>query len=89
MTPSQIAKKYGAKQLKDVAEFHGITPQALFYHYKKNAGRFESMCWEFAKSKSDFAELLTKAFVEGCECFGESKQSAEAVAKIKGYKNDR
>lgn len=88
MTPSQVAKSYGAKSVKEVAEFHGMTQRNVYRLFDTKLGpeRFESMCWQWCKSQSPFAQHLSNAFIDGCSMFVDSLSTAKQIAKKQGYK---
>lgn len=85
MSPSEIAKSYGAKSLKEVAEFHGMSPQWLWKIFKKDFDEFDLLCWKWAKAKASYAPYLRRAFIDGVIALGLSDEQAGNLATMKEY----
>lgn len=85
MTASEIAKSYGAKTLKEVAEHHGKLPQNLIKVFHRNKEEFEQLCWQWAKAKSPHADQLRRAFIDGALATGLPDGNASNLATMKGY----
>lgn len=85
MTPSDTAKSYGAKSLKEVAEYHKISTQWMWRLFNKNFDEFDRLCWEWAKKNSPHSSMMRRAFIDGILCLNQPIETAEVIAITKGY----
>lgn len=85
MTPSIRAKEFGASTLKEVAEFNGVSVQAMAYHFDNNPHKFDELCWQWAKKNHSQSWLLRNAFIDGCLCTGITEENAGNLAALNGY----
>lgn len=85
-TPSEIAKSYGAKSLKEVADFHGKFPNRMWDIFKRDPDEFDLMCWRWAKANAPYAPFLRRAFIDGVLQCGLPDGNATTLAEYKGYK---
>lgn len=84
-TPSEIAKSYGAKSLKEIAEFHGKGSNRMWDIFKRDPDEFDLMCWKWAKANAPYAPFLRRAFIDGVLLVGLPDGNAEKMASDKGY----
>lgn len=88
MTPSQIAKSYGAKSVNEIAEFHNKTRMQVIHTHRLSEEDFEYMCWQWAKAKAPYAKFLRRAFIDGVILCGLPDGNAANMANMKGYSDE-